>query len=164
MRLVKWAAGTAVLILLLCAAGCGQAKQGKEDIVEKLTEELKQRWQQVDCTTLSREECESAFTSATLGRQEISLPDAEQYHLITCKNPDSGDENVTILATGTGSTLAQFVQGMGFRGYNVEYQASTESDEKSIYQWTSTTWEKTCMITVTAGEGPLEIQVEVHKI
>lgn len=156
---IRWVMAGALLLSTLMLMGCGA---GKQDAAQTLAKQLQESWQQVECAVRSREDCESAFSDVTIGSQNISLPESGQYHLITCKNPGSGDENITILADGTGKSLSEFVEGMGFRGYNVGYQASTESAEKSVYQWRAETRQKTCVITITASGGPLKIQVEVR--
>lgn len=158
MKLIKWAALAAVLVLAAaCMVGCAK----ENDVARRIAEELKKQWQTVDWKTPTKEECEEAFVGLTLGGQEITLPDAEQYDLITCNNPESEDGKLTILISGGEMPLSEFVQGMGFLGYNVEYQKNAESENSSVYQWKAEKNSKTCVITVTAAPGPLEIQVEI---
>lgn len=159
MKILKIAVVLVLMAALAALAGCQQ----KVDTAGELVQQLSERWQLVNHSTPTREECEAAFASAVLGGQEIVLPEAEQYDLITCGDPDTQDENITILVSGSASSLADFVKGMGFEGYNVEYRKDEQSEDGSVYQWKSEKNGDTCTITITAAPGPLEIQVErVH--
>ena len=60
MKLIKWAALAAVLVLTAaCMVGCAK----ENDVARRIAEELKKQWQTVDWKTPTKEECEEAFAA-----------------------------------------------------------------------------------------------------